>query len=153
MATIRTDEVEEQLSGKKNQKTNRWQEATRKREGSNCWGNRKRRLPASHWTRNITTSVSLKLWHNLGILSCEEHGVDKNKHRRGKSYPPVFPDHKGLGWGPHIYVRGSTSGLFAPAHWSTLQEGYPADAVMVFSLAGPSLVHNNTWPIITTLYI
>lgn len=109
------------VRGKKKE-TNRWQEATRKREGSYYWGNRKLRLPASRWTRNITASVSLKPWHNLGILSCEEHGVDKNKHRRGKSYPPVFHDHKGLSWGPDIYVRCSTSGLFAPAHWSTRLE-------------------------------
>lgn len=44
---------------------------------------RKQETKTSCWTRNITTSVSLKTWQKLYILSCVGHCVNKNKQRKG----------------------------------------------------------------------
>lgn len=49
---------------------------------------RKQETKTSCWTRNITTSVSLKTWQKLYILSCVGHCVNKNKQR--KELPTCF---------------------------------------------------------------
>lgn len=134
-------------------KKKRWQDATRENEGFHCWENGKLRLPASCWSRNIMTSVSLKTLQNLCIWSCVGHCVDKNKHRNGAEERAT-----------HMFfiIRPVSARWDAPPVFYLLQhvcsvmqlwEDYPANTAMVFSLVCPSLVHNSTLSIITTLYL